>query len=302
MRRGKIFDIKHYAIHDGPGIRTTVFFKGCPLRCWWCHNPEGISPEPELMVKPDRCLEECDLCLASCPEQALSKPQDSIEVDTSRCRSHGLCAAACPTGALEMAGREMSTEEVMAELLKDRIFYERSGGGVTFSGGEPLQQPEFLGSLLTACRRHRLHTVLDTSGQAAYDRIAAVREDVDLFFYDLKHLDPEKHREMTGTSNERILDNLKRLSRTDNRIEIRIPLVTGVNDDLDHAHRVADLIAALPGIRDVSLLPYHHMASRKYQNLNKPYLKPDAQPPSDSAVSAFRSVLEAQGFRVKIGG
>jgi len=302
MIQGTLFDIKQYAIHDGPGIRTTLFFKGCPLHCWWCHNPEGISPDRELTFKPNRCLDDCNLCLTSCPESALSKPDGRIRVDQDRCRVLGKCAEACPTEALEVVGQSWTVDEVMREIRKDRIFYERSGGGVTFSGGEPLQQAEFLTALLEECKKDGLHTVIDTSGHAPFGRLDSIRDKVDLFFYDLKHMDPEKHREMTGVSNELILDNLSRLSETGSRIQIRVPLVPGVNDKAGHTRRMADFLASLPGIRDISLLPYHNMGSQKYKNLNVSYSDPDTEPPSKDTVAGIRKALEDQGFRVRIGG
>jgi pyruvate formate lyase activating enzyme len=190
----------------------------------------------------------------------------------------------------------------MREVRKDRVFYERSGGGVTFSGGEPLQQPEFLDDLLSACRSEGLKTVLDTSGQASFDTIEAIRDRVDLFFYDLKVLDPDKHREVTGSGNDLILENLNRLAETGSRIRIRIPLVAGVNDDEAHTERVGEYLASLPGLSDISLLPYHSMGSQKHQNMNRPYPDPDALKPSDAAVSRTRERLEARGFQVRIGG
>ncbi len=303
MVSGLLFDIKHYAVHDGPGIRTTLFFKGCPLHCWWCHNPEGISPKKELIVKPKRCLEDCRLCLSSCPENALSKPDGkTIRLEREKCREHARCAEICPTGALETVGKTMTVAEVMQELNQDRIFYERSGGGVTFSGGEPLQQPEFLDALLTACKKVGLHTVVDTSGHAPYGFLERIRTRVDLFFYDLKHMDPDIHREMTGVSNSTILDNLRLLAGTGSRINIRIPLVTGVNDDETHIRQVAAFLKELPGIQDISLLPYHSMGSQKYSNLDMPYLKPDAKPPTKDAIAGIEAALQQNGFRVKIGG
>jgi pyruvate formate lyase activating enzyme len=302
MIQGTLFDIKRYAIHDGPGIRTTLFFKGCPLHCWWCHNPEGISPDRELTFRPNRCLDDCNLCLASCPQSALSKPDGRIQVDQDRCRVLGKCAESCPTEALEVVGQSWTVDEVMREINKDRIFYDRSGGGVTFSGGEPLQQAEFLTALLEECHKDGLHTVVDTSGHTPFERLEGIRDQVDLFFYDLKHMDPEKHREMTGVSNQLILDNLRRLSEIGSRIQIRVPLVPGGNDNAGHARRMAEFLASLSGIHDISLLPYHNMGSQKYKNLNVTYSNPDTEPPSKDTVAGIREALEDQGFRVRIGG
>ena len=302
MIQGTLFDIKRYAIHDGPGIRTTLFFKGCPLHCWWCHNPEGISADRELIFKPNRCLDDCDLCLTSCPEGALSKPEGRIRIDQTRCQILGKCAETCPTEALEVVGRTWTVDELMCEILKDRIFYERSGGGVTISGGEPLQQTEFLATLLEACKQDGLHTVVDTSGYAPYESLARIRDSVDLFFYDLKHMDPEQHLETTGVSNQLILDNLRILSQAGSRIQIRIPLIPGINDSLEHAHRMAEFLASLPVIHDISLLPYHKMGSQKYKNLNASYSNPDTEPPSQESVDSIREALEDQGFRVRMGG
>jgi len=190
----------------------------------------------------------------------------------------------------------------MREIRKDRIFYERSGGGVTFSGGEPLQQIAFLAALLEECRKDDLHTVVDTSGHAPYERLEGIRDAVSLFFYDIKHLDPEKHREMTGVTNDVILDNLRRLSGTGSRIQIRVPVVAGVNDGLEHTGRMAEFLASLPGIRDISLLPFHSMGSQKYKNLDVSHPYPDAEPPSGDTISGMRAVLEDRGFRVRIGG
>ena len=190
----------------------------------------------------------------------------------------------------------------MQEIHKDRIFYERSGGGVTMSGGEPLQQAEFLAALLEACKQDGLHTVVDTSGQAPFESLAEIRDLVDLFFYDLKHMDPDRHRETTGVSNQLILDNLRRLSESGSRIQIRVPLVPGINDSLEHTRRMAEFLAALPGTHDISLLPYHKMGSQKYENLNVSYSNPDTEPPSLDSVESIREALESRGYRVRMGG
>ncbi len=302
MESGLLFDIKHYAIHDGPGIRTTLFFKGCPLSCWWCHNPEGISPEPELMFKPNRCLPECSLCVQACPQSALAKSNGLLHIDSSQCRMVGDCAKICPTLALETIGNKLTVSEAMTVIEKDRVFHETSQGGVTFSGGEPLTQPEFLEALLDACRLRGIHTIVDTSGQAPYETLDRIRKKVDLFFYDLKLMDDNKHREATGVSNRIILDNLSKLANTGSKIQIRIPLIPEVNTDQEEITAMAEFISSLPGIKEISLLPYHSMGGQKYKNLNRPQSHPQAQAPSEESIREIQSQLEPYGFGIKIGG
>ncbi len=302
MESGMLFDIKHYAIHDGPGIRTTLFFKGCPLNCWWCHNPEGISPEPELMFNPNRCLPECSLCVQRCPKNALAKNNGLLFIETSQCRLVGECAKICPTLALEKIGYKLTVAEAMAVVEKDRIFQETSNGGVTFSGGEPLMQPEFLEALLDACRQRGIHTIVDTSGHAPYEILERIRKKVDLFFYDLKLMDENKHREETGISNRLILDNLNKLAQTGSKIQIRIPLIPEVNTSQEEIAAMAEYISSLPGIEEISLLPYHKMGGQKYENLNRPQPHSQAQAPSEEVIREIQSQLEPYGFRIKIGG
>lgn len=299
---GIFFDVKHYAIHDGPGIRTTFFFKGCPLHCWWCHNPEGINPEPELMFRSNRCLPECRLCVHSCPHHALAKNNGSLQIDASLCRMAGACAEICPTLALQKIGYRMSAAEAMTIIEKDRVFQETSHGGVTFSGGEPLTQPLFLEELLDACRRQGIHTIVDTSGQAPYETLDRIRTRVDLFFYDLKLMDAERHTEMTGVSNQLILENLEKLAHSGSKIRIRIPVITGVNTTPEEISAMIDFVSSLPEIKDISLLPYHTMGGQKYQRLSRPQPHPEIQTPTKETLEGIQAQFERGGFRVKIGG
>jgi len=301
MSEGMIFDLKRYSINDGPGIRTTVFLKGCPLRCQWCHNPEGQFFLPELMVRPSRCLEECSECLTCCGPGALSKAGGIPVVDRAKCDSCAACAEVCPTQALEMAGRRISAAALIEEIEKDRIFYEESGGGVTFSGGEPLAQPEFLAQVLALCRKRELHTTVDTCGHVqpqSFDRVAGL---VDLFLFDLKVIDEARHREFTGHSNRLIRHNLRHLAGKAKKIIIRLPLVQGVNDDAGNIRRTADFIRSAGGIGEISLLPCHKLGQEKYKGLHKSSPGERFAPPSAEILKRIRAELEAQGFKVHLG-
>jgi len=295
---GLIFDIKKFSIHDGPGIRTTVFFKGCPLNCRWCHNPESQAQQPELVFWEDRCI-GCGACTEVCDQGAIS---ESLAVDAEKCTLCGACVEACYAEAREMVGREMSVSQVMEEIERDIPFYDQSGGGATFSGGEPLMQPHFLLVLLRACKEQDIHTALDTCGFASWDILDGVRRYVDLFLYDLKLMDDERHRKFTGVSNELILRNLHRLSERGHDICLRIPLVPGINDGDDHVRQIGAFAAALPHLERVDILPYHHIAQDKYERLGKVYELPETRPPADERVAGIAQVLREFGLRVKIGG
>ena len=301
MKNGIVFDIKKYAIHDGPGIRTTVFFKGCPLRCWWCHNPEGQDLEPELVYRKNRCI-GCGECIKKCPKQAIFLEDQHISVNRKNCILCGNCSEVCPTDALSIAGRRMSAKEVLEEIEKDRIFYDESDGGVTFSGGEPLLQPGFLNALLDECKERGIHTTVDTCGLARYEIIEKMRDKVNLFLYDIKTMDARKHMKYTGASNEQILKNLKKLAEDGSNIVISFPLIPGINDDDKNAVRTAKLISSLPNIKQVNLLPYHRAGIEKYRNLGKPYKLDKIQPPSSQKIKSIKEKMEALGIKIEIGG
>ena len=301
MIKGRVFDIKRYALHDGPGIRTTLFLKGCPLNCWWCHNPESQSPRPERLYRPDRCL-RCGACLIACEHGAISWNGDRILTDDTRCTLCGACVEVCYAEAREIVGREMTVPQAMAELERDVAFYDESGGGVTFSGGEPLMQPRFLLALLQACKRAELHTALDTCGLASWQTLDTVRQYVDLFLYDLKLLDDVLHRQFTGMSNETILANLRALSEKGHTIVLRIPIIPGVNDNELTLSQIAEFAATLPHLAGVNLLPYHPTASDKYHRLGRVYQLQDAHPPSTKDMEQFADLMRRYGFPVRIGG
>ncbi len=297
MATGIVFDIKRFSIHDGPGIRTTVFLKGCPLRCWWCHNPEGQASQPELILRPERCI-GCGACLEVCECGAIFQNGERMVTDRVCCISCGACAEVCYAEAREVVGREMTVVEVMDAIERDSAFYDQSGGGVTFSGGEPLTQPIFLGELLRACKAAALHTTLDTCGFAHWDVVESVRADVDLFLYDLKLIDDVRHREVTGASNVRILENLRRLSRKGHRIVLRVPIIPGINDDEETVHAIGAFAAELPSLERVELLSYHRIGQSKYRQLGKICPMPETDPPSEDRMAEIARMLGSRGVSV----
>jgi pyruvate formate lyase activating enzyme len=262
-----VFNIQRCSVHDGPGIRTTVFLKGCPLRCGWCHNPEGIDPGPELMLHRDRCL-DCRACEAVCPVDDGGAAPVGETWNRQLCTRCGSCVETCPASAREMAGREFSADGLVDHIELDRVFFESSGGGVTFSGGEPLSQFAFLMECLEACRGRGLHTVVDTCGAASREQALAAARSADLVLYDLKLMDDGAHRRATGRGNRQILDNLRALSAEGVELWIRMPFIPGVNDDQDNLDRTGAFVAALPRRHPVHLLPYHGIAAAKTARLD----------------------------------
>lgn len=301
MVGGVLFDIKRFSIHDGPGIRTTVFLKGCPLNCWWCHNPEGQAPGPELVFRAGRCI-GCGACLEVCPRAAISLDGGVARTDRERCGLCGACVEACYTEAREMAGREMTVQQVVAEIERDVPFYDQSGGGVTFSGGEPLLQQDFLLALLQACRERGIHTAVDTCGYAPWEVLDRVRGLTDLFLCDLKLMDDARHREYTGVSNRLILENVRALSERGHAIFLRLPIIPGVNDDDENIRQAGAFAAGLPHLERVDLLPYHPTGVGKYDRLDQVYRLPDTRPPSDRRMAEIARFLRELGLEVKIGG
>lgn len=301
MTRGLVFDIKHFSIHDGPGLRTTVFLKGCPLSCWWCHNPESQSPRMEMLLRDNRCI-HCGACVETCPHDAIQWLNGEPVTDRAICAQCGTCEAVCYAEARERVGREMTVEDVMAALEREIAFYDESHGGVTFSGGEPLWQPDFLFELLQACKSREIHTALDTSGCAAWATLDRVRPFVDLFLYDLKLTDDDKHREYTGVSNRSILSNLQALSAGGHNVIIRVPIIPGINDDDETVQQLGAFAGALPHVQGVDLLPYHHIAIDKYLRLNKPYRLFETRQPSAERLTQIAQMLQAFNLSVSIGG
>jgi len=303
MEQGSIFSIQRFSLHDGDGIRTTVFLKGCPLSCVWCHNPESQSQVPERLYREERCL-LCGRCVAACEHGALSVVDERLRLDPSKCVDAGACASVCPTGATEVIGRHYDVAEVLAVVRRDVPYYDESGGGVTFSGGEPLYQPEFLEALLRACREEGISAFLDTSGHAPADVIERIVPLCRGVLFDVKHTVSERHQEYTGVRHEQILDNLARVRRittaTGASLCVRVPLVAGVNDSGAEAVRLASLLLPLEPMPPVDVMPYQPLGNSKYERLGRPV--PEFLPPAEATRNAFAAVLRRAGIQVTLRG
>lgn len=299
--KGVVFDIKKFAIDDGPGIRTTIFLKGCPLQCWWCHNPEGQHSQPELMFRKNRCT-NCEECISACSKHVLSlTTNQQLSINRGNCNLCGKCVEKCPTGALTIIGKETGVNEVMKEIEKDQTFYEQSKGGITISGGEPLLQINFLTKLLEECKNKNIHTAVDTSGYASSQTIEKIKDKVDLFLYDIKIMDGKKHKQFTGASNRQILQNLKTLAQNGNDILVRVPIIPEINDNKENITHTAEFILS-NNIKHVCLLPYHRAGIEKYRSLGRRYKLMKTPSPTEEKLNSLKQQLQAKGLTVKIGG
>jgi pyruvate formate lyase activating enzyme len=302
MEKALIFDIKPYSINDGPGIRITIFLKGCPLSCLWCHNPEGISPHRQKLYAKAKCI-GCETCVQNCPKDALKLTADGIVTDAALCDLCGICADVCPTKAMEMSGSEVTVEELMKRIRRETHLMDQSAGGVTISGGEPMMQSDFLIELLIALGREGIHRAVDTTGLAKTETLLEVAGHTDLFLYDLKMMDPERHKRFTGVSNEKILENLRILSESGAEINIRIPLIKGVNADEENLRQSAAFVAGLAGSKKiVSILPYHNIASHKYGKMGREYDEGEMEEPTAEEVAAAGRIFAEQGLEAVVGG
>lgn len=298
MQQGFVTNVQRFSIHDGPGIRTTVFLKGCNLRCYWCHNPETLKPKPELQVFPERCI-GCGVCFERCPQSAHVVEDGGRVFHRELCVACGTCADTCYAQALVIVGECKTVEEVVEEVLRDRPFYERSGGGVTLSGGEPLLQFGFARALLERCKAEGLHTAIETAANLPWERIEAVLPVTDLVMMDIKLLDAQSHRKCTGVSNERILANARRLGDCGTPLIVRTPVIPGVNDRESDIAAIAAFVADMPGLLYYELLPFHPMAGGKYESLDMVYHAKQLKPPPKEHVEALAAVAREQGIEVR---
>jgi pyruvate formate lyase activating enzyme len=301
---GLVTDFQRFSIHDGPGIRTIVFLKGCPLRCAWCANPETISPRPEIMHIPHNCI-GCGKCVQACPERCFSRCEaGDVRLDRTRCLlpGCGACQRVCYANAANISGRYLSVDEVMEVVLRDREFYERTGGGVTFSGGEPFAQPRFLGALAQTAKERLLDTAVETCGHVSWETMAEVLSFLDRVLMDVKHSDPEAHRRGTGVDNRLILENLKKLDGRGIPLRIRLPLIPGFNDTEENVRATAKLVSGLKNIEALDILPYHRMGEPKWSQVGRTYDLHGLAPHGAERVYALAGIAREYGIEVTIGG
>ncbi|MEE9913098.1 MAG: glycyl-radical enzyme activating protein [Deltaproteobacteria bacterium] len=303
LHKGLISKIEHFSLHDGPGIRTLIIMKGCPLNCLWCSSPYTQSPRPEILYIRNAC-QGCGLCINACPQQVVSGGANPghVTTDRSRCISCGACVAACINQARELSGTYYSPEALFREVEKDAAFYRRSGGGVTVGGGEPTLQAEFVGKFLSLCRSHYLSTAMETCAFAPWEKLAPLLDMLDLVYIDLKHMDEGLHTKWTGVSNRMILDNIRHAARQ-NQIILRIPVVCGFNDSKENIGRSAQFAKELgANMLRLELLPYHPYGIHKYGELEREYPLSSILPPSDEQMANLRDQAQAVGIEVEIGG
>lgn len=300
--RGLISTVQKYSTKDGPGIRDTVFFKGCPLGCLWCSNPELIRPVPDLLYSREKC-ERCGTCLSVCPKQALSFDEEGyVWVDHLKCDGCGECVDACPNSALEIAGKFVTVDEVTREVLKDRVFYQTSNGGVTFSGGEPLWQAGFVAQVARNLKKENIHTALDTAGYVGWCRFEEVLPYIDLVLYDIKAADHNLHRQLTGQENDVIVMNAQLLAQQGMPMHVRLVLIPGLNDSDEEIRGRMQIVSELSTVQQVDLLPYHRYGIGKYARLGLDYPLMEVQEYSEERLAEIEALVRGYGIPTTIGG
>ncbi|MBK1812137.1 glycyl-radical enzyme activating protein [Clostridium sp. YIM B02505] len=300
MIKTTVCEIEHYAVHDGPGIRTVVFLKGCPLKCLWCSNPETQKRENELYYNNSTCV-LCKKCIHACDYEALSSDEKAIVIDRNRCIACGKCTDVCPTNSLRLVGKNMEVEEVFKEVLKDVLFYRQSGGGVTVSGGEVLMNADFAIELFKLCKDEFIHTAIETTGYGSFEKLKELSDYTDLILFDVKHSDDRVHKELTGVGNVLIQENLNKLSKLGKEIIIRIPLIPGLNDEEENIKNTVE-IAKANGIREIHILPYHTLGLDKYRRLKKDYKLTDIKKHEPEYLESLRKLVENSSIKCIIGG
>lgn len=298
--KANIFNIQKFSVHDGPGIRTTIFFKGCPLKCAWCHNPESQSSDKEILYDKNKCT-LCLNCVKECNNNAIYRVDKTLVTNMDKCNFCNACIICCIKGARQIAGKEYTVDEVVKEVLKDRVFYKNSKGGVTLSGGEPLIYADFVEKLLIKLKEENIHTAVDTCGAVEFEILERIASYTDLFLYDIKSMDDDKHILYTGSTNKDIIQNLLKLTQIHDNINLRLPLIEGINADDKHIVGILELLKNT-NIKKINLLPYHDIAKHKYEKLGRSYDLYNMERPSDDKLNNFKEMLESEGYKVKIGG
>lgn len=293
--RGTIFDIQRFTVHDGPGIRTAVFMKGCPLRCPWCQNPESILKTPQVTYFPMLCV-GCGSCVKVCQQKAISSTGKNLieKIDLTLCNHCGECAVSCCSRALQLIGQSVSVDEVFDTVMKDSLFYQNSGGGVTFTGGEPTYQPEFLTEMVKHFKKQGLHLVIETCGMFPWDSVAEAFSLIDIIYLDIKHVNNEEHQRVTGASNTTILENARHIDEMQKTIRIRVPIIPGFNDSIEDFGQILHFASGLRNLDKVQILPYHKFGINKYDRIGLGYSLTELEAPQNSTIDTLLALAESQ--------